>query len=125
MTELAPKVGGWVEFYRSPARKLWTPTGINVPEYGSWLRSGGRTSPRASPARKRISRRWTVLARDQDEMMARLEKSGAQGKLGPKMNKERDPEYWYARPRRTAISRPSASSPMKSRQEKPSTTTSS
>ena len=34
MTDLAPKVGGWVEFYRSPARKLWTPTGVNVPEYG-------------------------------------------------------------------------------------------
>src|SRR6202035_4895794 len=34
MTELAPKVGGWVEFYRSPARKLWTPTGTNFPEYG-------------------------------------------------------------------------------------------
>ena len=34
MTDLAPKVGGLVEFYRSPARKLWTPTGVNVPEYG-------------------------------------------------------------------------------------------
>ena len=34
MTDLAPKVGGWVEFYRSPARKLWTPTGVSVPEYG-------------------------------------------------------------------------------------------
>ena len=31
MTQLAPKVGGLVEFYRSPARKLWTPTGVNVP----------------------------------------------------------------------------------------------
>ena len=31
MTALAPKVGGLVEFYRSPARKLWTPTGVNVP----------------------------------------------------------------------------------------------
>ena len=29
--------------------------------------------------------------------MTRLEKSGAQGKLGPKMNEERDPEYWYAK----------------------------
>ena len=37
------------------------------------------------------------VARDQDAIMTRLEKSGAQGKLGPKMNEERDPEYWYAR----------------------------
>ena len=34
MTAIAPKTGGLVEFYRSPARKLWTPTGVNVPEYG-------------------------------------------------------------------------------------------
>ena len=37
------------------------------------------------------------LARDQDAIMTRLEKSGAQGKLGPKTNVERDPEYWYAK----------------------------
>ena len=29
--------------------------------------------------------------------MTRLEKSGAQSKLGPKMNEEKDPEYWYAK----------------------------
>jgi len=37
------------------------------------------------------------LARDQDAIMTRLEKSGAQGKLGPKKNEEKDPEYWYAK----------------------------
>ena len=29
----APKLGGLVEFYRSPARVQWTPTGTNVPDY--------------------------------------------------------------------------------------------
>ena len=33
MTEAAPRLGGLVEFYRSPARTLWTPTGTNVPDY--------------------------------------------------------------------------------------------
>ncbi|MDP5071396.1 MAG: ABC transporter substrate-binding protein, partial [Congregibacter sp.] len=33
MTDLAPRLGGLVEFYRSPARTLWTPTGTNVPDY--------------------------------------------------------------------------------------------
>ena len=28
--------------------------------------------------------------------MARIEKSGVQGKLGPKMNPEKTAEYWYA-----------------------------
>ena len=32
-TDRAPKLGGLVEFYRSPDRVLWTPTGINVPDY--------------------------------------------------------------------------------------------
>ena len=32
-TERAPKLGGLVEFYRSPDRVLWSPTGINVPDY--------------------------------------------------------------------------------------------
>src|SRR5260221_14373773 len=29
-TERAPKLGGLIEFYRSPARVRWTPTGNNV-----------------------------------------------------------------------------------------------
>ena len=32
-TERAPKLGGVVEFYRSPDRVRWSPTGINVPDY--------------------------------------------------------------------------------------------
>src|SRR5690606_36788833 len=32
-TENANKYGGLIEFYRSPARVAWTPTGTNVPDY--------------------------------------------------------------------------------------------
>src|SRR5580692_2507751 len=32
-TERAPQLGGLIEFYRSPARVQWTPTGNNVPDY--------------------------------------------------------------------------------------------
>ena len=32
-TDRAPKLGGLIEFYRSPDRVAWTPTGINVPDY--------------------------------------------------------------------------------------------
>ncbi len=56
--------------------------------------------------------------------MTRLEKSGAQGKLGPKMNEERDREYWYAKAEKDGNLSPGASSPMKSRRVKPSTMTS-
>ena len=61
MTELAPKVGGLVEFYRSPARKLWTPTGVNVPEYGKlaqvWWQNVSKAHLRRGDA---ASRRWTA-----------------------------------------------------------------
>jgi len=33
MSVLAPRLGGLVEFYRSKARDMWTPTGLNVPDY--------------------------------------------------------------------------------------------
>src|SRR6187549_66342 len=32
-TERAPKLGGLIELYRSPARLQWSPTGTNVPDY--------------------------------------------------------------------------------------------
>ena len=97
MTELAPKVGGLVEFYRSPARKLWTPTGVNVPEYGKLAQVWWQNVSRAISGESTPQQAMDGLARDQDAIMTRLERSGAQGALGPKMNEERDPEYWYAR----------------------------
>ena len=96
MTEMAPKVGGLVEFYRSPARKLWTPTGVNVP---------GISAHGASVVAERLEgdfRRGDAAAGHgrpgprQDAIMERLEKSGVQGDRGPKMNEPKDPEYWYA-----------------------------
>ena len=50
--------------------------------------------PKASAGREPLRpTRWTGWR----AIKARLEKSGAQGKLGPKMNEEKDPEYWYAK----------------------------
>src|SRR3546814_17499424 len=39
-TERSPKLGGLVEFYRSPDRVLWTPTGVNVPDRSEERRVG-------------------------------------------------------------------------------------
>jgi glycerol transport system substrate-binding protein len=57
MTERAPKLGGLVEFYRSPARVQWTPTGNNVPDYPSSRNSGGRTSATRRRELNRLRRR--------------------------------------------------------------------
>jgi glycerol transport system substrate-binding protein len=95
MTALAPKVGGLVEFYRSPARKLWTPTGVNVPEYGKLAQVWWQNVSKAISGEATPQQAMDGLAAAQDAIMARLEKSGIQGDLGPKLNPERDPEYWY------------------------------
>ncbi|HBK05508.1 MAG TPA: ABC transporter substrate-binding protein [Acetobacteraceae bacterium] len=95
MTKLAPKVGGLVEFYRSPARKLWTPTGVNVPEYGKLAQVWWQNVSKAISGEATPQQAMDGLARDQDAIMTRLEKSGAQGALGPKMNPEKSAEYWY------------------------------
>ncbi len=96
MTQLAPKVGGLVEFYRSPARKLWTPTGVNVPEYGKLAQVWWQNVSKAISGEATPQQAMDGLARDQDAIMTRLEKSGAQGEFGPKMNPEKGAEYWYA-----------------------------
>ena len=32
------------------------------------------------------------------KVLIRLERAGVQGDIGPKMNEERDPEYWLSQP---------------------------
>jgi glycerol transport system substrate-binding protein len=97
MTELAPKVGGFVEFYRSPARKLWTPTGVNVPEYGKLAQVWWQNVSKAISGEATAQQAMDGLAKAQDDILGRLEKSGVQGKLGPKLNEEKTAEYWYAK----------------------------
>ena len=91
MTAIAPKTGGLVEFYRSPARKLWTPTGVNVPEYGKLAQVWWQNVSKAISGEATPQQAMDGLARDQDAIMARLEKSGVQGKLGPKDERREGP----------------------------------
>jgi glycerol transport system substrate-binding protein len=95
-TELAPKLGGLVEFYRSPAVKQWTPTGVNVPDYGKMSQVWWQNVSNAISGQVTPQQAMDGLARDQDAIMERLERSGVQGKLGPKLNKPETAEYWYA-----------------------------
>ncbi len=97
MTDLAPKVGGLVEFYRSPARKQWTPTGVNVPDYGKMAQVWWQNVSNAVSGAVTPQQAMDGLARDQDAIMTRLQRSGVQGKLGPVMNEEKTAEYWYAK----------------------------
>ncbi len=93
-TERAPKLGGLVEFYRSPARTAWSPTGTNVPDYPKlaqlwWQNIGDAMSGAKTPQEALDS-----LCAEQEKVMERLERAGVQGDLGPKMNEEQEASYW-------------------------------
>ncbi|MDR9394476.1 ABC transporter substrate-binding protein [Roseovarius sp. SYSU LYC5161] len=97
-TERAPKLGGLVEFYRSPARERWSPTGTNVPDYPKlaqlWWQNIGDASSGAKTAKAALD----SLCAQQERVLERLERAGVQGDLGPKLNEERDPDYWLSQP---------------------------
>ena len=97
-TERAPALGGLVEFYRSPARVRWSPTGTNVPDYPKlaqlWWQNIGDASSGAKTAQEALD----ALCEQQESVLERLERAGVQGDLGPVMNEEQDPEVWLSQP---------------------------
>jgi len=97
-TDRAPMLGGLVEFYRSPARVQWSPTGTNVPDYPKLAQLWWQNIGDASSGQKTPQQAMDALAAAQDKVLARLERAGVQGDIGPKLNKKRDPSYWLNRP---------------------------
>ncbi len=101
-TERAPKLGGLVEFYRSPDRTAWSPTGINVPDYPKlaqiWWQQIGDVNSGAFTPQEAMDR----LAAEMDNTMARMqaadEAASVYGGCGPRLNEESDPEEWLSKP---------------------------
>ena len=101
-TERAPKLGGLVEFYRSPDRVMWTPTGINVPDYPKlaqlWWQNIGDVNSGAFTPQQAMDR----LADEMDDVMARMqaadEKAKTYGGCGPRLNPKKDPKEWLGKP---------------------------
>ncbi len=97
-TERAPRLGGLVEFYRSPARVMWTDTGLNIPDYPRlaqlWWQNIGDASSGAKTAQAALD----TLCEQQEAVLDRLQRAGVQGDLGPVLNEEQDPQYWLDQP---------------------------
>ena len=101
-TERAPNLGGLVEFYRSPDRVLWSPTGVNVPDYPKlaqiWWQQIGDVNSGAFTPQQAMDR----LASEMDLVMSRMqsadEKANVYGGCGPRLNKEREASYWLNQP---------------------------
>ncbi|MGP3696318.1 ABC transporter substrate-binding protein [Rhodobacter sp. NSM] len=97
-TERAPKLGGLVEFYRSPARVQWSPTGTNIPDYPKLAQLWWQNIGDASSGAKSPQEALDALCEQQERVLERLERAGVQGDLGPKMNEEQDAQYWLDQP---------------------------
>ncbi len=99
-TERAPKLGGLVEFYRSPDRVLWSPTGVNVPDYPKlaqiWWQQIGDVNSGAFTPQEAMDR----LAEEMDVTMARMqqadEAANVYGGCGPRLNEPKAAEEWLA-----------------------------
>ncbi len=101
-TKRAPKLGGLIEFYRSPDRIMWSPTGINVPDYSKlaeiwWQRIGDVNTGILTPQEA-----MDQLAEEMDAIMARMQRADEKAKIyggcGPRLNKKSDPEFWLKKP---------------------------
>ena len=93
-TERAPKLGGLIEFYRSPARVQWTPTGNNVPDYPKLAQLWWQNIGDAASGAKTPQQAMDSLAAAQDEVLGRLERANVQGECGPKLNPKTSEEDW-------------------------------
>ncbi len=101
MQQKAPALGGLVEFYRSPARLAWSPTGVNVPDYPRlaklwWPNIADAVSGRVSPQQALDN-----LAAAQDRTLSVIERNFLAGDCGPKMAEGADvrgAEWWLAQP---------------------------
>ncbi len=94
-TERAPKLGGLIEFYRSPARVQWTPTGNNVPDYPRLAQLWWQNIGDASSGAKTPQAAMDALADAQDAVLERLERANVQGACGPKLNPKTSAEDWF------------------------------
>ena len=100
-TERAPNLGGLVEFYRSPDRVMWSPTGINVPDYPKlaqlWWQNIGDVNSGAFTPQQAMDR----LANEMDQVMARMqradEKADVYGGCGPRLNEEKPASEWLGK----------------------------
>ncbi|NBN79852.1 extracellular solute-binding protein [Microvirga tunisiensis] len=97
-TERAPKLGGLIEFYRSPARLQWSPTGTNVPDYPKLAQLWWQNIGDASSGAKTPQEAMDALCAEQEKVLERLERAGVQGEFGPKLNDEQTAQYWFDQP---------------------------
>ncbi|NUT41199.1 MAG: carbohydrate ABC transporter substrate-binding protein [Thermoactinospora sp.] len=97
-TQNADRYGGLIEFYRSPARVQWTPTGTNVPDYPKLAQLWWQNVATAVTGETTPQQSMDNLAKQQDDILARLERIGYGGDCAPKLNPEQSAQAWLDQP---------------------------
>ncbi|HTE40073.1 MAG TPA: ABC transporter substrate-binding protein [Steroidobacteraceae bacterium] len=75
-TKNIAKYGGLIEFYRSPARVAWTPTGNNVPDYPKLAQLWWQNVATAVTGERTPQAAMDNLANQMDQVMSRLQRAG-------------------------------------------------
>ncbi len=96
MTKAAPKLGGLVEFYRSPARTSWTPTGTNVPDYPRLAPLWWQNIGQAVRGEKKAQQVMDQLAAEVDGVLGELSREPRMTRCAPKLNVPKPAEQWLA-----------------------------
>jgi glycerol transport system substrate-binding protein len=94
-TKNAAKYGGLVEFYRSPARVAWTPTGNNVPDYPKLAQLWWQNVATAVSGEKTPQQAMDTLADQMDQLMGRLQRIGMKA-CSPKLNDKKAASAWLS-----------------------------
>ena len=94
MSKMAPKLGGLVEFYRSPARVAWTPTGNNVADYPAMAPLWWQNIGQAVTGRLSAQQAMDQLAQQLDQAMAQSAKDPSMVRCQPRLNPALDPSHW-------------------------------
>ncbi|RMF12897.1 MAG: carbohydrate ABC transporter substrate-binding protein [Gammaproteobacteria bacterium] len=96
MTRRAPYLGGLVEFYRSKGRDVWTPTGVNVPDYGRLAGYWWQHISRAVEGRISVKAAMQELAGAVDKELGLMSREGELS-CAPVLNAREPDEYWLNR----------------------------
>lgn len=94
-TQHADEFGGLIEFYRSPARVAWTPTGTNVPHYPRMAALWWKNVALALAGDRTPQAAMNNLAEQMDYIMLDLQRSGMR-LCAPKLNALADPAKYLS-----------------------------
>ena len=100
-SDRAAKLGGLIEFYRSPDRVRWSPTGINVPDYPRlaqiWWQQIGDVNSGAFTPQQAMDRLASEMDLTMSRMQAADEANKTYGGCGPRLNPEKDASEWLGK----------------------------